>query len=156
MNDSLPPLPPLPLIGWREWLTLPDLEVDRIKAKIDTGARTSSLHAYNVEPIRRDGRDFIRFDIHPVQHNNSTIVTAEAELLEYRLIRSSSGAQSRRPVVVTHVLLHGHCWPIELTLANRDDMGFRMLLGRQAMRGRVVVDPSQSYLSGKPKRKKKK
>lgn len=140
-----------PIIGWREWVTFPDLGIDSIKAKIDTGARTSSLHAFHVRIHERDGSTWVSFSVHPYQRNAKTTVSTEAELLEYRNVKSSTGHDSKRPVIVTHVELLGHRWPIELTLANRDSMGFRMLLGRQAVRERFLIDPGRSYNGGKRK-----
>lgn len=144
-------LKPLPLLGWREWLALPDLGVKRIKAKVDTGARSSAIHAFDVEPFEADGKEFVKFVLHPRQRNTHYTIEAQAEVLEYRHIRSSSGDVSMRPVIVTEVELCGKTWPVELTLVNRDDMGFRMLLGRQAVRHRFVVDPGASYLCRKGK-----
>lgn len=144
------------VIGWREWVGLPDLGVKMIKAKVDTGARSSSLHAFDLEEFKRGGKKFVRFKIHPVQRKSDKIVKAEARVLEYRSVRSSSGKAYMRPVIVTNITLLGQTWPIELTLANRDEMGFRMLLGREAYRGRLLVDAGKSYYSVKPKRKKKK
>ncbi len=129
---------------------MPDLGVGAVKAKVDTGARSSSLHASNLEPFERDGEAWIRFDVHPVQRQRSKRVTAEARVLEYRSVRSSSGASDERPVILTHVELLGQRWPVEMTLASRDQMGFRMLLGRQAFRGRFLVDAGRSYSGGKP------
>jgi hypothetical protein len=146
---------PLPIIGWREWLSLPALGIDYVKAKVDTGARSSSLHAYDIEPFRRRGKDYIRFKVHPLQRSSREVFTAEAPLLEYRNIRSSTGHVSRRPVVVTTVALMETSWDIELTLTNRDEMGFRMLLGREAVRRRFCVDPGKSYYGGKPAAAKK-
>jgi len=139
----------LPVLGWREWCALPDLGVRRIKAKIDTGARSSSLHAYEVTTVRRGGQRFVRFKIHPRQRNDKYVVDAEAEVLEIRSVRSSNGEVAERPVILTHVELFGERWPIELTLANRDAMGFRMLLGREAIRRRFLVDPGTSFLAGR-------
>ena len=147
--------PDLPVIGWREWVGLSDLSIKRIKAKVDSGARSSSLHAYDLEEFERDGQKFVRFKVHPVQRNSKKVIEAEAKVLEYRSVRSSSGKASMRPVIVTNLTMLGQTWPIELTLANRDDMGFRMLLGREAFRGRFLVDAGQSYFGGKPKRKRK-
>ncbi len=145
----------LPVIGWREWVGLTGLGIKKIKAKVDTGARSSSLHAFEIEDFQRDGEDWVRFSVHPVQRKIEKVITAEAPVLEYRSVRSSSGKASVRPVIVTDVSLLGQSWPVELTLANRDDMGFRMLLGREAYRGRFVVDAGNSYYGGKPPRKKK-
>lgn len=136
----------LPVIGWREWIALPGLAVDRIKAKIDTGARSSALHAFNIKTFEREGREYVRFDVHPEQRKSKVTIPTEAELLEYRMVKSSGGHQTRRPVILTQVELMGQRWPIELTLAGRDTMGFRMLLGREAVRNRFLVDPGDSYL----------
>lgn len=144
----------LPTIGWREYVSLPDLKIAAIKAKVDTGARSSSLHAFELELYRQDGLDYVRFKIHPVQRNDELVVEVQTPVFDIRRVRSSSGESSVRPVIVTVVELLGVAWPIELTLANRDQMGFRMLLGREAMRGRMLVDPGNSYFGGKPKRKK--
>ena len=136
-------------MGWREWVGLPDLGDFAIKAKIDTGARSSSLHAFVVEPFRRRGQLWVRFQIHPRQRSIEPTFFTEARVVEYRSVRSSSGHLTQRPVIMTRVELLGQCWPIELTLANRDEMGFRMLLGREALRRRLIVDPARSYLAGK-------
>lgn len=145
----------LDVIGWREWVGLPDLDIKTIKAKVDTGARSSSLHAFDLVEFERDGAKFVRFKVHPVQRNSDELVVAEARILEYRKVRSSSGKATRRPVVITNVALLDQIWPVELTLANRDAMGFRMLLGREAFRGRFLVDAGRSYYGGRPKRPKK-
>lgn len=135
-------------LGWREWLALPELGVDRIKVKVDTGARSSSLHAFEIRRFRRDGVVHVRFKVHPVQKEVSTVVEAEAELLDMRKVRSSTGVQTLRPVILTDVELMGERWPVELNLVRRDLMGFRMLLGRAAIRGRFLVDPGRSFLAG--------
>lgn len=144
------------IIGWREWLGLPGLGVEAIKAKVDTGARSSALHAFDIERFRRKGADWVRFVIHPRQRETKTTIFAEARLFDERHVRSSSGARELRPVIVTDVLISGEIWPIELTLTNRDEMGFRMLLGREALRRRFLVDPSRSYVQSKKKKTKKK
>lgn len=133
------------IIGWREWVGLPLLNVERIKAKVDSGARTSALHAYDIEIVPRDGRSLVRFKIHPLQRDTQVTVQAEAPLLAQRSVRSSNGRSEMRPVIRTMVKL-GAQWPMELTLTNRDMMGFRLLLGREAIRGRFLIDPSRSYL----------
>jgi hypothetical protein len=140
----------LPIIGWREWVSLPALGVPKIKAKIDTGARSSSLHAYDVQVFERDGKSFVRFEVHPIQRSKRETIVVEAPVLEFRKVRSSSGHAHRRPVIVTTVEALGQSWCIELTLANRDAMGFRMLLGREAVRGRMLVDALKSYYGGQP------
>ncbi|QDT98519.1 ATP-dependent zinc protease family protein [Gimesia aquarii] len=147
--------PALPVIGWREWVKLPDLGVKSIKVKVDTGARSSSLHAYDLDEFERDGEKWIRFKLHPVQRKTNEVVQTEAKILEYRSVRSSSGKANLRPVIVTNIELLGQLWLVELTLANRDEMGFRMLLGREAFRQRFLVDAGKSYYGGKPPRKKK-
>ncbi len=144
----------LPVIGWREWVGLPDLGIKTIKAKVDTGARSSSLHAFNLQKFERDGMQWLRFHVYPVQRKRIDAVEVEAVLLEYRSVRSSSGKSAIRPVIVTNIELFGIIWPIEVTLASRDEMGFRMLLGREAFRGRFLVDAGNSYYGGKPKQKK--
>ena len=136
-----------PVIGWREWIALPDLGIESIKAKVDTGARTSSLHAYDIRPFDRDGRAWVRFKVHPVQKDARTLVEAEAPLLERRKVKSSTGTVTLRPVIETPVDLQGERWTIEVTLIRRDVMGFRMLLGRQAVRRRFLVDPGGSFLA---------
>jgi hypothetical protein len=143
------PVAERPVIGWREWVGLPQLSIDRIKAKVDTGARSSSLHAFDIQSFEREGRQFVRFRIHPVQRNTKATQVAEAEVIEFRPVKSSTGHITRRPVVLTDVVLMGQCWAIELTLASRDEMGFRMLLGREAVRGRFVVDAGGSYYDGR-------
>jgi hypothetical protein len=152
---SIDPPVRLPVIGWREWIGLPDLAIPMIKAKVDTGARSSSLHAYDLQQFTREGERWVRFKVHPVQRNTHKVTVAEAQVLEYRSVRSSSGKAAKRPVVLTHIALLGQNWPVELTLANRDAMGFRMLLGRQAFRGRFLVDAGRSYYGGRPPGSKK-
>ena len=136
-------------IGWREWLALPDLGVGAVKAKVDTGARTSALHAFDVETFERGGEKWVRFAVHPVQRDTETTVEAEAPLADVRWVRSSDGRRSRRPVIRTRIRLAGVCWTAEITLVRRDLMGFRMLLGRQALRRRFVIDPGRSFLAGR-------
>lgn len=134
------------VIGWREWVALPALGVPAIKAKVDTGARSSALHAFDLEHFRRNGTAMVRFQAHPIQRNDRYIITAEAALLEERWVRNSGGQEELRPVIETTVQVGRQIWPMELTLTNRDVMGFRLLLGRQAVRRRYLVDPGHSYL----------
>ncbi|NJM57574.1 MAG: ATP-dependent zinc protease [Synechococcales cyanobacterium RU_4_20] len=134
------------MIGWREWVALPELKINRIKAKVDTGARSSALHAFNLKSFRRDGITLVRFDIHPLQRSKSNLITIVTELIDERYVRSSNGKKQLRPVIHTPVALGAQQWPIELTLTDRDAMGFRMLLGRQAIRKRFLIDPGRSYL----------
>lgn len=136
------------VIGWREWVALPDLGVRTIKAKVDTGARTSSLHAFDLEAFREDSLDMVRFKIHPEQGSSKREKTVKAPVHEWRNVRSSSGEVELRPVILTTIEIFGESWEVELTLTRRDAMGFRMLLGRQAVRGHIVVDPGRSFLNG--------
>jgi hypothetical protein len=145
----------LPVIGWREWVGLPEFGIDHLKAKVDTGARTSSLHAFDLEEFVRDGIVYVRFTIHPEQRRARPEIPAEMPLLARRRVRDSGGKVELRPIVETQIELHGQRWPIELTLTRRDAMGFRMLLGRQAIRGHFIVDPGGSYYAGKRPRRKR-
>jgi hypothetical protein len=158
MEARLTPKEPLK-IGWREWVGLPDFHVDAIKAKIDTGARTSALHAYRIEPFRRGGALWIRFELHPMQRSERMKVTCEARAIDERTVRNSGGGVERRYIIVTLLKLGDQSWPIELALANRDQMGFRMLLGRTALQGRALIEPGRSYLFGtrapRPRRRRK-
>lgn len=145
----------LPVIGWREWVKLPDLGVSKIKVKVDTGARSSALHVFDLEEFTKDGELWVRFTIHPNQRDGKKEIKAEAKILDYRSVKNTGGKSTKRPTIMTNVTLLGFTWSVELTLANRDTMGFRMLLGREAIRRRMLVDPGGSYYGGKPKRKKK-
>lgn len=149
-----PPRHEKQMVGWREWVRLPQFHVDGIKAKVDTGATTSCLHAEDVIYFKSHGRQMVRFNIYPVQRDNVNKVSAVAEVIDRRQVRSSNGKSQERTVIKTEVELMGERWPIEITLANRDLMGFRMLLGREALRGRFTVDPAKSY-RGKMKSKVK-
>jgi hypothetical protein len=134
------------IIGWRECLDLPDLGIEGIKAKIDTGARSSALHAFHLEPLEKSDRTLIRFHVHPHQRDSHHTIVATAELLEWRQVKNSGGHSQLRPVIRTSVRLGGRQWAIELTLTNRDVMGFRMLLGREALRKGFLVHPGRSFL----------
>jgi hypothetical protein len=133
------------IIGWREWLTLGDLKIQKIKAKIDTGARTSSLHAIDLEFYKRNGNEFVKFKVQSDQGKISKVVNCRAKVLEYRKIKSSNGQTEIRPVILTSVEVLGEKWPIEVTLTNRHEMGFRMLLGRASIKGKFLVDTGKSY-----------
>lgn len=143
----------LPKIGWREWVGLPELGIRTIKAKIDSGARSSSLHAFDIEPFTRDGKPWVRFTVHPIQGNDDFVKHCEAAVLDRRQVRSSNGVASERVVILTTLEMIGQRLPIELTLANRDAMGFRMLIGREAIRGRFLIDSGGSYFGPRPLRK---
>lgn len=136
------------VIGWREWVSLPQLDIARIKAKIDTGARTSALHAFQIDPFTRAGEPWVRFAIHPRQRDMSEVRVCEARIIDRRNISDSSGHRQLRYVIETRIKLGEDCWPIELTLAARDTMAFRMLLGRSAIQGRFLLDPAHSFRTG--------
>ncbi|MFT7598921.1 MAG: hypothetical protein ACI8TP_001846 [Acidimicrobiales bacterium] len=139
-------------VGWREWVGLPDLNTAWVKAKIDTGARSSALHAFDLETFTRDGKDWARFSVHPWQRSDNNGHLVETPIFEWRSIRSSSGESEERPVLRTSLRIGESTHEVDLTLARRDEMGFRMLVGREALRGKFVVDPARSYLAGKPGR----
>ncbi len=151
----------LPIIGWREWVSLPDLGLERIKAKIDTGARSSALHAFDLRAFTVGGVPWVRFRVHPLQHGGPT-VEAEAVIIDMRRVRNPGGRRELRPVIRTHVALSDKRWEIDVTLTPRWGMGFRMLLGRQAVRRHFLVDSGRSFLGEqpqierRPKKKKKK
>jgi len=143
--------PPL-LLGWREWAALPDLGLTLIKAKVDTGARTSTLHAFYVDPFDRCGVPWARFGVHPLRGRTDVVVHAEAPVIDRRLVSDSGGHREQRYVILTRLTLGGATWPIELGLSNRETMLFRMLIGRTAFAGRALVDPGQSFLTGRQSR----
>lgn len=145
------------MIGWREWIALPDLGIEAIKVKTDTGARTSALHADHVERFPSRGRTMLSFVVHPLQRDRGIEIACEAEMIDERLVRSSHGDTQLRPVIRTAIEIRGVRWEVEVTLTRRDVMGFRMLLGREAMRAHLLVDPGRSYLGNpSPWRKKRK
>ena len=142
------------IVGWREWVTLPGAGVPWIKAKIDTGARTSSLHAFDVEEFRDDdGADSVRFGVRPWQDSDEDAVVVECPVHDRRTVRSSSGHSEERIVVLMDVTLHGRTSTVEMTLSNRDEMGFRMLIGREALRDGFLVAAGESFLGGRAPRR---
>lgn len=141
----------LGVLGWREWISLPDLGIDRIKAKVDTGARTSTLHAFSLHPFNENGQERIRFAMHPLQHNTKKVISCEADVVDIRWVTDSGGHSEERYVIQTMLVIDGQSWPIEITLTERDTMLFRMLLARNAIRGHFMVDPARSFLKSKRK-----
>lgn len=137
------------MIGWREWVSLPDLGLPVIRAKVDTGAKTSSLHAFNVEPYFDRGRLRVAFQIHPLRTRKDLIVTCDAPVVDYRTVSDSGGHREKRYVIMTRLLLGEVEFPIEITLANRESMTHKMLIGRTAMK-HLLIDPSHAFLLGKP------
>lgn len=136
------------IVGSEEWCSFPQLGISAIKARIDSGAKTSAVHALKIQPFKRDGQPWVSFEIHPIQQNRNTTVRCEARILDTRTVRSSSGEAEKRYVVKTMMSIGNHEWEVELTLTNRDSMGYRMLLGREAMQHRMLVDPSASFVLG--------
>lgn len=141
------------IIGWRECVGLPGLGIGAVKAKIDTGARTSALHAFFVEPFDKGGLEHVRFGIHPLQKRTDIEVICEALVSDRRWVSDSGGHREQRYVIEAPVHMGGLIWPVEITLTSRDSMLFRMLLGRTAIKGRMMVDPERSYVVGKLSRK---
>ncbi len=136
------------ILGSEEWFAFPNLEIPAIKARVDSGAKTSALHAINIAPFVKEGINWVKFDINPIQNNLKTVINCEAILVDKRIVKSSSGFREQRYVIQTTINVGNDSWEIEMTLTNRDSMGFRMLLGREAMSGRILVDPEEKYLLG--------
>ncbi|HCS12322.1 MAG: ATP-dependent zinc protease [Zetaproteobacteria bacterium CG06_land_8_20_14_3_00_59_53] len=141
---------PKVVLGWREWVSLPDLGIEHIKAKVDTGARSSALHTFELSSFSEDGIARVRFAIHPLQNDTSTIRYCVADLLDERYVSDSGGHRELRPVICTTLRIGSELRKIEMTLANRETMKFRMLLGRTAMSGLCMVDTGASFLLGRP------
>jgi hypothetical protein len=140
------------IIGWREWVQLPDLGVIEMKVKVDTGADNSSLHAFNLERFVRDGTEYVRFEIHPKQRSRKPSIQCEAPLAMEKKVKNPGGRSELRPVIRTRVLVAGMELNALVNLTSRDEMGFRMLLGRRAVRSKFVIDPGRSYLGARPGR----
>ncbi len=141
MSDKL-------IIGKEEWCAFPELNLPAVKARIDSGAKTSALHAFNIHTFTEDGKKYVYFDIHPIQDNRKIIQNCRAEVIDRRIVKSSSGEKERRFVIKTPIKIGDELWDIEVTLSNRDSMGYRMLLGRKAMAGRTLIDPEASFCLG--------
>ena len=136
------------VIGSEEWVSLTELNIPYVKARIDSGAKTSSLHAINIQPFQKDNETWVNFDVFPIQNDGKRKISCRALVIDKRVVKSSSGNREHRYVVRTVISLNDEAWDVELTLTNRDSMGYRMLLGREAMMGRIIVDPSESFLAG--------
>ncbi|MCF8260017.1 MAG: RimK/LysX family protein [Melioribacteraceae bacterium] len=135
--------------GWREWVALPELKIPSIKVKLDTGARTSSLHTFDLETFEVRGQLRVKFGVHPIQRSTKAEIFCTADVIDTRIVKNSGGHLEERYVIKTPIIFGEHQWPIEITLSNREDMKFRMLLGREAMRKRVSIIPDKSYLTGR-------
>ena len=136
------------VFGSEEWCSFPELGIPLLKARVDSGAKTSALHAINISPFIKDEENWVKFDINPIQNNVKTIIHCQAPLIDKRIVKSSSGFREQRFVIQSNLKVGDKSWSIEMTLTNRDSMGYRMLLGREAMSGRVLVDPEQKFLHG--------
>lgn len=149
ISSKVHPRTQLLSVGWREWLTLPELGIERIKAKIDTGARTSALHAFAITPFKINGGHFIHFKIHPIQRCTDYVTECTAKVLDIRWVTDSGGHRERRYVINTIIRIGQTAWPVEVTLTNRDTMNFRMLLGRTALKNKLLVNPALSFVMSK-------
>ncbi|MEQ9116169.1 MAG: 30S ribosomal protein S6--L-glutamate ligase [Rickettsiales bacterium] len=142
------------IIGCEEWCSFPELDLKYVKARVDSGAKTSSIHAFNIQPYEEGGEKYVKFDVHPLQGNRKIVKNCSAKLKAYREIKSSTGHIEKRHIIETKLKLGKNSWSIEVSLSNRDSMGYRLLLGRQAMAGKVIVDPDNSFLLGKTSEKR--
>lgn len=143
-------------IGWREWVSLPELGVTAIQAKVDTGADSSSLHAFNQERFERDGVEYIRFEIHPKKRSKTGVIQCESRIVMDRKVKNPGGRMELRPIISTSLVLNGIPIRALINLTQRDEMSFRMLIGRRTMRGKFLVNPGRSYLGSQPELKKRK
>lgn len=145
---------PKPIIGWREWLSIPAMHIEQIKVKVDSGARTSAIHAEDIQIVKKGSKKFVKFKIFPMQKDKKHYHIVTLPMIEERWVKSSVGHQTLRPVVEVEIKLGQFVVPIEVTLVNRDLMGFRMLLGREAIKNKFLLDTGHSFLQGKKKKKK--
>jgi ribosomal protein S6--L-glutamate ligase len=137
------------IIGSEEWCQISQLGIPAVKARVDSGAKTSVLHAFNIQPFKRGTTPWVSFDVHPLQNNRSVFLRCEAPIIDRRMVKNTSGASEKRYVIKVPIRMKDQVWDIELTLTNRDSMGYRMLLGREAMNGKILVDPSASFNLGR-------
>lgn len=137
------------LIGWQEWCTLPKIHIPAIKAKIDTGAKTSALHASDIRPFYRHGSPFVHFIVHPIQRSLKFETPCTALVIDQRQVMNSGGYKELRYVIMTTMTLGKLTWNVEITLTNRDPMTFRMLLGRDALKEHMIIDPGRMLCQGK-------
>lgn len=151
MPHSLPQI----ILGYREWIDLPELGITPIHAKLDTGARSSALHVVTLEQFEKKGEQWVRFEVDPYPKRPDVLVTAEAPLADERVVKNSGGRGELRAVIRTSLAIAGREWKCDLTLTSRHNMRFRMLVGREAMAGRILVDPRRSHLAGVPRMEKK-
>lgn len=140
-------------VGWQEWCALPKLHLPAIKAKIDTGAKTSALHAWDVKYFHRQGEAFVHFIVHPLQRNLAITQACTARVVDQRVITSSTGQKELRYIISTPIVLGRMTWEIEISLTNRDSMAFRMLLGRDALKGHAIINPGRMLYQGRLSKK---
>lgn len=136
------------IVGGEEWCSLLSLKIPAIKVRVDSGAKTSALHAEDITPFEKNGEQWVKFKINPIQKNSLYVIDCEAKVVDKRIVKSTSGSRESRYVILTELKLAEETWEIEVTLTNRDNMGFRMLLGREAMSGKLIVDPDEKYMHG--------
>jgi len=149
-GETLSVAEPGTVVGWREWVALPDLGIMAVKVKVDTGAKTSALHAFDIRSFTRAATQWVRFGLHPLSRREDIVIHCEAPVIDRRRVSDSGGHREERYVIATEIQLGGCRWPIEITLTNREDMQFRMLLGRTALvTAGLLVDPSRSYQTGR-------
>jgi hypothetical protein len=135
------------IIGSLETITLPDLTITDIQVRVDTGAKTSSLHVDNITKFKKNGKVMVRFDLHPDVYNIENMVSCEAPIHDIRRVKSSNGTSEQRYVISTPVKLGSELWPIEITLTDRSDMSYLMLFGREAIGERFLIDPSKTFIN---------
>lgn len=133
-------------VGWKEWASLPELGVTAIEIKVDTGAKTSAIHSFDLEPFEKDGQTYVRFGLHPDRHSVENEIYCEAKVVDQRVVSDSGGHKELRYVIETPIVLGDQQWPIQITLTSRENMAFRMLLGRQAMKNRILVQADARHL----------